>query len=148
MEYRTITEHMDDATTAIRDDGVGEFYLPSRAVFERITPNSEPVGLIFTDGSFLVVKEIFEYRYPNDSATHPQIYFREYGYHYQRPQDGTFFRYDHHPEVGSPQTHPLYHLHATGWKERADDLPQVPRFPVSPVTLDEVLELIRINFFR
>jgi len=103
MEYRTITEHMDDATTAIRDDGVGEFYLPSRAVFERITPNSEPVGLIFTDGSFLVVKEIFEYRYPNDSATHPQIYFREYGYHYQRPQDGTFFRYDHHPEVGSPQ---------------------------------------------
>ena len=122
-------------------------YIPSRVIFERITPHSEAVGIVFMDGSFLVVKEISEYRYLDDSTTEAQIYFHEYSYHYQRPQDRTFFRYDYHPEVGSPETHPLYHLHATGWKEGANDLPQVPRFPVSPVTLDEVLELIRINFF-
>jgi hypothetical protein len=115
---------------------VGVFYLPSRAIFERITPLSEPTGLVFMDGSFLVVKEVFEYGYPDNAATEPRLYFHEYGYHYQRPQDRTFFRYDHHPEVGSPETHPLYHLHATGWKEGADDLPQVPRFPVSPMTLE------------
>jgi hypothetical protein len=142
-----IIAHMDAVTTNIRDEGVGVFYLPSRAIFERITPNSEPMEFVFTDGSFLVVKEIFEYGFPNESATEPDIYFHEYGYHYQRPEDQTFFRYDYHPTVGSSETHPLYHLHASGWKEGATDLPQVPRFPVSPMTLDEVLELIRVNFF-
>jgi hypothetical protein len=93
------------------------------------------------------VKAIFAYGFPDESATEPQIYFHEYGYHYQRPQDQTFFRYDYHPDVGSPETHPLYHLHAAGWKEGADELPQVPRFPVSLMTLERVLELIRINFF-
>jgi hypothetical protein len=88
---------MDEYTAEIRDDGVGVFYLPSRVVFERITPRSEPTGLVFTDGSFLVVKEIFAYGFQDISATEPQIYFHEYGYHYQRPQDQTFFRYDYHP---------------------------------------------------
>ncbi len=146
-KYNAITAHIDDITTDIREDGVGMFYLPSRSTFERITPHSEPVGLVFTDGSFLVIKQIFEYGYPDDSLTEPQIYFREYGYHYQRPEGQTFFRYDYHPEVGPPETHPLYHLHAAGWKEDAIDLPQVPRFSVSSMTLEEVLELIRINFF-
>ncbi len=146
-KYAEMTARMDAFTLEIRDDGVGVFYLPSRATFERITPHSEPVGLVFTDSSFLVVKMIFEYGFPDESATESDIYFHEYGYHYQRPHDQAFFRYDYHPEVGPPETHPLYHLHATGWKEGAGDLPQVPRFPVSPVTLDEVLELIRINFF-
>ena len=146
-KYAEIIAHRDAVTTGIRDDGVGAFYLPSRAIFERITPRSEPIGLVFTDGSFLVAKEVFEYGYPDDSATEPQLYFHEYGYHYQRPNEQTFFRYDYHPEVGSPETHPLYHLHATGWKKEADNLPQVPRFPVYPTTLEEVLELIRINFF-
>ncbi|MCZ6680739.1 MAG: DUF6516 family protein [Candidatus Poribacteria bacterium] len=138
---------MDEYGATIRNDDMGVFYLPSRAIFERMTPHSDPVGLVFTDGSFLVVKEIFEYGYRHDTATAPQIYFLEYSYHYQRPQDHTFFRYDYHPGVGAPETHPLYHLHAAGWKEGADDLPQVPRFPVFPVTLDEVLEFIRVNFF-
>lgn len=146
-KYDAITARREAVTTDIRDDGVGVFYLPSRGIFERITPHSEPTGLVFTDSSFLVVKEIFDYGYPDDAATEPHIYFLEYGYHYQRPQDQTFFRYDYHPEVGPSETHPLYHLHATGWKADATDLPQVPRFPVSPMTLDEVLELIRVNFF-
>lgn len=146
-KYSEIIAYMDTVTTNIRDDGISVFYLPSRAVFERIMPRSEPIGLVFTDGSFLVVKEVFEYGYPDNSATEPHLYFHEYGYHYQRPQEQTFFRYDYHPEVGSPETHPLYHLHAAGWKKEADNLPQVPRFPVYPTTLEEVLELIRINFF-
>lgn len=146
-KYTEIIAHMDAVTVNIRDNGVGAFYLPSRAIFERITPRSEPIGLVFTDGSFLVVKEIFEYDFPDDSATEPHIYFHEYGYHYQRPQEQNFFRYDYHPEVGPSETHPLYHLHAAGWKNEADNLSQVPRFPVYPVTLEEVLELIRINFF-
>jgi len=82
-----------------------------------------------------------EFQIPNS------VHFHGYGYHYQRPQDQIFFRYDYHPEVGAPETHPLYHLHAAGWKKEADNLPQVPRFPVYPTTLEEVLELIRINFF-
>ena len=146
-KYTEIIARMDPITIDIRNDGVGAFYLPSRAIFERITPRSEPIGLVFTDGSFLVVKEIFEYDFPDDSATEPHIYFHEYGYHYQRPQEQNFFRYDYHPEVGPSETHPLYHLHAAGWKKEVDNLPQVPRFPVSPVTLEEVMELIRINFF-
>jgi len=146
-KYAEIIACVAPVTTSIRDDGVGAFYIPSRVVFERITPRSEPIGLVFTDGSFLVAKEIFEYGFPDDSATAPQFYFLEYAYHYQRPQEQTFFRYDYHPEVGSSENHPLYHLHAAGWRREADNLPQVPRFPVSPVTLEEVLELIRINFF-
>ena len=146
-KYTQIIARMDAITVEIQDDGVSIFYLPSRATFERITPNSEPVGLVFTDGSFLVVKQIFEYGFPDDAATEPRFYFHEYGYYYQRPQDGIFFRYDYHPEVGALQTHPLYHLHATGWVQGAEKLPQVPRFPVSPMTLEDVLELIRINFF-
>jgi len=138
---------MDPITIDIRNDGVSEFYIPSQAIFEHITPRSEPIGLVFTDGSFLVVKEIFEYGFPDDSATEPHIYFHEYGYHYQHPHSQTFFRYDYHPEVGSPETHPLYHLHAAGWKKEADNLPQIPRFHVPPVTLEEVMEFIRINFF-
>jgi len=133
--YAEIIVHTDDITMDIRDDGVGVFCIPSREIFERITPNSKPIGLVFRDGSFLVVKEIFEYGYPNERAAEPDIYFHEYGYHYQRPQDGTFFRYDYHPEVGSSETHPLYHLHATGWKEGANDLPQVPPRYRSPCLL-------------
>ncbi|MBM3242415.1 hypothetical protein FJZ31_39655 [Candidatus Poribacteria bacterium] len=97
-KYAEIIAHRDAVTTGIRDDGVGAFYLPSRAIFERITPRSEPIGLVFTDSSFLVAKEVFEYGYPDDSATEPQLYFHEYGYHYQCPQEQTFFRYDYHPE--------------------------------------------------
>ena len=146
-KYAAITAHLDKYTSAITGDGVGVFSLPTRGIFERLTPHSEPIGLIFTDGSFLVAQEIFEYGYSDDTATEPQICLLESGYHYQRPQDQAFFRYDYHPEVGSSETHPLYHLHATGWKEGAGDLPQAPRFPVSPMTLEDVLELIRVNFF-
>jgi hypothetical protein len=75
------------------------------------------------------------------------IYRLEYSYHYQRPQDRLFFRYDFHPGLGDPETHPIYHLHAGGWPEDAIKLPSVPRFEVPQITLDEVLALIRRDFF-
>jgi hypothetical protein len=121
--------------------------MPSRQVFERLTPSSAPVGIVFLDGSFLVIKEIFHYAYASEDAVEPSICHLEYSFHYQRPQENSFFRYDFHPGVGDPSTHPLYHLHAAGWRDNALDLPSAPRFRVPFITIDEVLELIRSNFF-
>jgi len=147
-KYASITASVGTFTTGIRTDGTGVFYLPSLTTFERMMPRSTPTGMVFLDGSFLVVKKVFCYDYPSDDATEPQICYLEYGYHYQRPQGNSFFRYDFHPGIGETETHPLYHLHAAGWRNGANNLPSVPRFPVQFITLDEVLELIRINFFE
>jgi len=147
QKYRLMIKQINSMTTTIKEDGTGVIYLPSRAVFERITPRSKPTGLVFLDDSFLAVKEIFRYGYPTEDATAPRICHLEYGYHYQRPQGNLFFRYDFHPDIGELETHPPYHLHAAGWLAGATKLPSVPRFPVAVITLDEVLELIRVNFF-
>lgn len=147
QEYYFITERLDSLTTHITDDGIGYFYVPSLSNFQYLTPQSPPAGMVFLDGSFLLVKQVFQYGYPTEAAAEPTICYLEYSYHYQRPFDNSFFRYDCHPGVGEFETHPPYHLHATGWLPGAMELPSVPRFPVTAITLDEVLELIRINFF-
>jgi hypothetical protein len=116
-------------------------------MFQYLAPQSPPAGAVFLDGSFLLVKQIFQYDYPTEDATEPTICYLEYSYHYQCPSNNSFFRYDFHPDVGEPETHPLYHLHATGWSPGTTELPSVPRFPVATIILDEVLELIRVNFF-
>jgi len=134
-------------STPITNEGIGAIYIPSLQIFERITPSSAPIGIVFIDGSFLVIKEIFQYDYASEDAVEPSICHLEYSFHYQRPEENTFFRYDFHPDVGDPDTHPIYHLHAAGWRDNALELPSVPRFPVSLITIDEVLELIGINFF-
>jgi len=121
--------------------------MPSLQVFERLTPSSVPVGIVFIDGSFLAIKEIFHYAYASEDAVEPSICHLEYSFHYQRSQENSFFRYDFHPDIGDLATHPLYHLHAAGWRDNAPKLPSAPRFPVSLITIDEVLELIRSNFF-
>lgn len=77
----------------------------------------------------------------------PQIGFVEYSYHYQRPDDHLFFRYDFHPNIGEANTHPIYHLHAGGWRHDVADFPLVPRFPVIYTSLDDVLEIIRMTYF-
>jgi hypothetical protein len=123
-------------TIRISPDGTGFVYMPL----------SPPPGIVFNDGSFLVFKQIFRYDYSGE-ATEPEIIYLEYSFHYQIPQHRFFFRYDFHPKLGHPLTHPAYHLHAGGWFSETDSLPAVPRFPVSNMTLGEVLELIRINFF-
>jgi len=134
-------------THRIAPDGVGYIYMLSIHVFEHINPMSPPQGIVFNDSSFLVFKEIFHYDYPSEAALEPAIVHLEYTFHYQMPQRQFFFRYDYHPGVGDPLTHPLYHLHAGGWLHETDHLPSTPRFPVTAVFLGEVLELIQVNFF-
>jgi len=52
-----------------------------------------------------------------------------------------FFRYDYHPRIGDPASHPPYHLHVGCWHPGEAKFPGVPRFPVPEVTLEEVIEL-------
>lgn len=145
--YANIINRIDPLAVDISPESIGSIYSPSLEYFSRITPDSPPAGIIFLDGSFLVFKEIASYGYPTPKSPNPEIYRLEYSYHYQRPRDNTFFRYDFHPEVGDPKTHPTHHLHVGGWPNGATKLPSTPRFPVSEVTISEILDLIKTNFF-
>jgi len=145
-QYADILLRVDTPTTRIEADGIGSIFTPSLTLFDHLTPNTAPQGAIFTDGSFLVFKEVFYYRYASAEATQPEILRTEYSYHYQRPQNRFFFRYDFHPELGDPDTHPLHHLHAFSWAEGDVKLSSIPRFSVSEITLGEVLELIKRDF--
>ena len=142
-----IIDRIDRITTRIAPDGTGSIYMPSIGIFEHINPLSPPQGIVFKNNSFLVFQEVFHYDYPSEEATEPKIIKINYSFHFQMPQRRFFFRYDFHPEVGDELTHPLHHLHAGGWFSETDSLPSVPRFPVSEVSLGDVLELIQVNFF-
>ena len=133
-------------TVFISNDGIGEVFLPSRAVFEKINPRSQPTGIVFADSSFLVFHEVVRFGYPHETDTEPKNYRSLYGYHYQRPEDHFYFRFDHHPDVGDRHTHPLYHLHSAGWLEGATKLQEGPRYEVSETTLARVLRLIPVTF--
>ncbi len=137
---------IEPLTVSVSQDGRGEFYLPSRETFEKTNPQSEPTGLIFADGSFLTFFEVVRFGYRDESATEPAIYRLKYSYHYQRPADHFFFRYDHHPDIGEPDTHPLHHLHCAGWLPGATQFQTVPRFEVNETTLAKVLRLLLISF--
>ena len=133
-------------TVSISDAGSGEIFLPSRAVFEKIGPQSRPIGMVFADGSFLVFYEVVRFGYQHETDTEPKIYRLSYSYHYQRPEDHFYFRFDHHPDVGDPHTHPLYHLHSAGWLEGATKLQDGPRYEMSEITLVKVLRLILVTY--
>lgn len=129
------------------EDGLSTFYLPSQASFEQSHPHSSASGIVFQDGSFLTVKEIFRYGYVDEETdAEPQIARSEFSYHYQNPDRQFFFRYDHHPQLGDSATHPRYHLHVGSWHPDDTKLPSTPRFRVPEVTLEEVLELIIRDF--
>ena len=134
-------------TTRILPDGTGGFLVPSERAFSHLGPDSSPCGIVFRDGSFLCVKEVFRYGYRDAASTEPAIWRSEYSYHYQRPDDCYFFRFDCQPDLGDPATHPLHHLHSAGWQPGQKSLPSVPRFAVPEMTLDEVLTLIERDFF-
>ena len=113
--------------------------------------------MVFTDGSFLIVSFdqtflfkrkvwIVRFGYQYETDTEPKIYRLSYSYHYQRPTDHFYFRFDHHPDVGDKHTHPLYHLHSAGWLSDATKLQEGPRYEVSEITLAKVLRLILITF--
>jgi hypothetical protein len=123
-----------------------EIYLPSRGAFEKTAPDSSPAGLIFPGGSFLVAHELVTFDYRDAAAREPTLHRLAYSYHYQRPDDGYYFRYDHHPDVGDPDTHPLHHLHAAGWRPDDVQLYEGVRHPVNEISFGEVLRLIRLRF--
>jgi hypothetical protein len=130
----------------VSNRGVGEAYLPSRDIFEKLTPQSEPTGLVFQDGSFLVFQEIVHFGYRDETDAEPTLYKTRYSYHYQRPTDYFYFRFDHHPDIGDSETHPLHHLHSAGWLPGATQFQKVPRYEVNEITLDKTLRLILISF--
>ena len=133
-------------TVSISQDGTGEIYLPARTIFEKLTPQSEPAGLIFRDGSFLVFQEIVHFGYRTEADSEPTLYRTRYSHHYQRPPDHFYFRFDLHPDLGDPETHPLHHLHSAGWLPGAVQFQHVPRYEINEMTLDKTLRLILISF--
>jgi hypothetical protein len=148
FQYSDFIRWVSPQTVNIAPDGTGRFYIPSASEFEHLFPNSPETGIVFIDGSFLVVKEIFCYDYSSETDNEPGIIRSEFSFHYQSPTRQSFFRYDYHPSVGNPETHPLYHLHVGCWHQGEDKFPGVPRFRVPEVWLEEVLELIIRDFLR
>ena len=111
----------------------GILMAPARSGFAR--SGSEPIGLIFIDGAFLRFIEQVVIR--DDGAVIREMY----SYHYQRP-DGYFFRYD---KLIRPLDEPIQrvlepqrHLHVGQ---------SSPRFPTHSTNLEEVLGLIKHNFY-
>ncbi|MBM3242103.1 hypothetical protein FJZ31_38010 [Candidatus Poribacteria bacterium] len=136
-QYSEFIEHVDTQTIIISSDGSGQFYIPSLALFQQLVPHSTPIGVVFYDGSFLTIKEIFRYDYANNEIE-PRIIRSEFSYHYQSPPLRFFFRYDYHPGVGNLTTHPLYHLHVGCWHSGEEKFSGKPRFRVPEVMLEEV----------
>jgi len=145
FQYSDIIRHISPQTINIARDGTGRFYILSASEFEHLFPNSPETGIVFIDGSFLAVKEIFRYDY-TETDNEPCIIRSEFSFHYQSPALQSFFRYDYHPGVGNPATHPPYHLHVGCWHRGEDKFPGAPRFRVPEVWLEEVLELIIRDF--
>ena len=144
-DYTDWIASIDVPTTSVDENGIGRVYVPSQSVFEYLHPRSKPMGIVFNDGSFLVIKEIVCYDYASETDNEPQIVHSEFSFHYQSPHRQFFFRYDYHPKIGDSATHPLYHLHVGCWHV-VDKFPSMPRFRVPEVILEEVLELIIRDF--
>lgn len=93
----------------------------------------QPPGLLLKDGSFLRFKE--EVCLQDDGS----FVLLSYAYHYERP-GGYYFRYEKlkepHPD---PAFEPQRHLHV---------LQDAPRFPTHSTSLEEVMAIIKANFFR
>ena len=58
---------VEPLTFSISAEGAGEVYLPSRDTFEMLNPQSEPRGLVFGDGSFLVFNEVVHFGYRSET---------------------------------------------------------------------------------
>ena len=92
-----------------------------------VKPGDRPNGIVFRDGSFLIVYE----RWSKETDS-----LLRYKYHYQRP-DGWFVCYDMH-ETQLPG-HPKHHLQASALGEDV-------RLPTGLVTCEDVLEMIVEQF--
>jgi hypothetical protein len=100
---------------SILPDATGLIFVPSRQRFQKINPLSPPTGLVFPDDSFLIIREVVRFGYRQETDVELRLFRLSYSYHYQRPSDRYYFRFDHHPEIGVDRRHPEYHLHSAGW---------------------------------
>jgi hypothetical protein len=78
-QYSEFIERVEPQKITIAPDGTGQFYIPSIEMFQLLVPCSTPVGIIFHDGSFLTIKEIFRYDYADNEAK-PRIIRSEFSY--------------------------------------------------------------------
>ena len=92
-----------------------------------VKPGDSPTGIVFNDGSFLVVYEKWSKRLDE---------LLSYKYHYQRSDDW-FVRYDMHEET--LHGHPKHHLQASVFDEGV-------RLLTGEVTFEGVLEMIVEQF--
>jgi len=88
-------------------------------------------GLVYNDGAVLQIREAFVVQ--PKGAVHRE----RYAYHYERP-GGYYFRFEREQDEQNRVYKPEYHLHVL-WR--------LPHFPAAPVTLEEALDFIRVNFY-
>lgn len=92
-----------------------------------VKPGDAPSGIVFEDGSFLIVYEKWS-KEPDELLG--------YRYHYQRADDW-FVRYDMHET--EMESHPKHHLQASALNEDV-------RLPTGEVTCEQVLDLVVVQF--
>lgn len=122
--YNKLLQHR---TALIKPVDTRRFYVIS-AGEGRIVPDSDPTGIIFSDGSFL---RLFEKWRTRDDV------LIEYSYHYQVPH-GVSVRYELDPDRASPG-HPEYHL-------QTSELGEEFRLPTGPIKGEEILQMIFEQF--
>ena len=88
-------------------------------------------GFVYNDGAILKVEERFAVDARGD------VRRERYTYHYERP-GGYYFRFEREEAGDDPVYKPEYHLHVL-WR--------LPHFPSTPLTLEEALDFIRVNFY-
>lgn len=109
------------------EDGRGNSFKTAGKPF--VKPADKPRGIVFDDGSFLVLYEKW-------STSEDKLL--TYKYHYQRP-NGWFVRYDMEGE--KREGHPRYHLQMSVLGENV-------RLPTGEVHCEDVLEMIVEQFVR
>lgn len=96
---------------------------------------SESNGIVFRDGSFLRFVE----RVRISRRTGTEIF--DYSYHYQRPGEDFFVRFDFEKTPAANLIFkPQHHLHTSAKPEL--------HLPSAQIDLDFVLKFINVNFFR
>jgi hypothetical protein len=114
-------------TAQIKPESFRNFYMVS-AGKGRIGPESDPTGVIFTDGTFLTLFEKWQTR---DGT------LLEYSYHYQVP-GGVSVRYEMDSARAAPG-HPEYHLQTSALGEEY-------RLPTGRVSGEKILQMIFEQF--
>jgi len=133
INRRTLTKSLKGRTASIT---VGEVRAPETGGYpdETALPFDEGNGLIFSDGSFLRFLETVSVNRREGTE------MLEYSYHYQRPDENFFIRFDFE-ELPPPDPiwKPQCHVHINVKPEL--------HIPCILFDLNMILDFIRVNFF-